>query len=203
MTDKERILLTIINRLYFQYSQKIPWESKPDGVYFAPWMGSVCDGFGNLKPGMLVMCMTSRNIHDWTVGILYEKIYDGWAIKEIGSDRICNVTNEAFIPIEGMSEISLLTGDNFKFYQKVLKVFRKSNLFNYRFGGIEIIEKRKWKIFIREAFGGIGLLEKNEESVPFFCIVEWNKKTAIKFILQKMIEAGYGTKKFERKQRIK
>jgi hypothetical protein len=203
MTDKERILFIIIHRLALQYSLKLEYYKEPDGVYFAPWLG----GFGRdekLKSGMLVLCMTGRSIHNWTVGFLVEKMANtslgGWVVREIGTNRLCNVYNESFLPIMGLSKIDLLEGDDYDFYQKVLKSFKRGGEYFYRFGGIEIIEKRKWKIYIRELFGGISIDHEKEESVPFYCIVKWNKKTSIKYILQKMREVGYGTKKFERRE---
>lgn len=199
MTDKERILMKIIHRLSLQYALKLKWGEKYDGVHFAPWIKGNILG-DKLKPGMLVLCETSplRGIHNWTVGFLHSPIPDGWAIKEIGSEKICNITNESFLPIVGFSKEELLIGEDYDFLQKIYKAFSRGGSYFYRFGGIKIIEKRKWKIYIREAFGGLGLDHGKEKSVPISFILRWNKKTSIKYILEKMIEAGYGTKEFER-----
>ena len=194
MTDKERILFKIIQRMSLTYSHKLEWGKEYEGVHFAPWKGSLLID-GKLQVGMLVLCQGS-GIHDWTIGYTVEKLYDdysGWIIRELDSDRLCKVSNDSFVPIEGLSNIDLLVKEDYVFYQKILKAFRRGGENWYRFGGIDIIEKRKWKIFIREKWGGI-----DGESKPFYFIIKWNKKTSIKYILQKMVETGYGTRKFEK-----
>ena len=195
MTDKERILLNLIKRISITYMD----SKEHEGVHFAHYLGGFCSG-GNLKAGMLVLCMSS-GIHDWTIGYLKEKINDGWAVKELDSDRLCNISNESFLPIQGLNKTELFTGDDYIFYNKVLTAFFRGSEYWYRFGGIDIIEKRKWKIWIREAFGGTNLKE-GMKSIPFFLEIKWNKKTSIKYILQKMKDAGYGTRGFERERRI-
>lgn len=199
MTDKERILFNIIKRLAATYSTALEWgKEKEYGVYFASWDIGLCSE-GRLKPGMLVLCQTSPT-SDWTIGYLVEKITGGfsrWIVKEIDSERLCDIGNEQFLPIKGLSVEELLTGDDYKFLVKIKKAFRRGREDWYRFGGIEIIKKKIWKIIIREKFGGC--CGPDMESIPFSLEIKWNKETTIKYILQEMIKAGYGSKKFERK----
>lgn len=192
MNDKERILINIISKLQSAMVLKckthlIDFE---DHVHFANNYGFL--GTKKLKPGMLVLCNSNAR-HDWGVSFLVEPINDGWVLREIGSDRLCNMTNESFTPIVGMNKIDLLEGKNREFYIKVIKAFSRGGEYSYRFGGIDI-NKNKAVITIREVFGGS---LRDVKSIPFSFEMKWNKKTSIKNILNKMIEAGYGIRKFE------
>lgn len=61
----------------------------------------------------------------------------------------------------------------------------------YRFGGIDFLEGKKARIWIREVFGGL-----NRRSEPFSFEMSWSGKTGIKAILALMRENGYGTREF-------
>jgi len=197
MTDKERILLTIIRQLSSTETLVMdrPWNPKKyEGhVHFAPWLAS---NDNEIKPGMLVMCETG-GIHDWTIGYTIEPLNDnfgGWLIREIGSQRTCRVSNERFTPIVGLRATDLLEGKEREFYHKVCRAFHKGDEYIYRFGGVDMLPNRRARIWIREAFGGL-----NHNSIPFSFEMNWTPKTSIKAILKAMIDTGYGTREFDHK----
>ena len=201
MNDKERILMQIIQGLRTAESLARPnlrgWEAGDvaydDGyggqyVHFAPWVGDE-----ELKPGELVMCQTG-NISDWKIGFVVRRIeYGRCLIREIGSDRTCDYSNERFIPIRGLSPTELLEGDDYQFYLKVLKAFDRGDEFWHRFGGVDITGRHA-TILVRERYGGI---KYKSGTKPFPIEMDWTPKTTIKAILEAMREGGYGAKEKE------
>jgi len=200
MNDRERILMSILQRLQFtqglclhgDYKKQFEKDGNTEYVHF----GTFDDR--PLQIGDLVMGQTGP-IDDFKIGWVHKIIsFDNLIIREIGSDRLCNYSNESWKRIVGMDKSLLLEGDKYNFNIKVQKAFHRGNEFSYRFGGVDF-EEDTAKIWIREAFGGM----INGGTVPFSFVIPWNKKTTIKKILELMIENGYGTKKFERSEKEK
>jgi hypothetical protein len=200
VNDKERILMNIINRLY----STMVLAPNPKGFSRKDFIDRWSSGehlyvhiarYQDPKPGDLVLCKT-MNVNDWKIGWYVQCVgYSEAMIREIGTQRICHVSNEDFAPIVGMPYDEILEGDEYVFYRKVLKAFYRGYEFNYRFGGVTF-DGRDATIWVREAFGGLGDL--HHQSKPFPVPIHWNKKTTIKSILQTMRDHGYGTRKFER-----
>ena len=199
MNDRERILMTILRKMKFtqmlclhgwkeeQFKNTLRFEHGDNDEYVH--FGGYDDR--RIRKGDLVLADSAR-ISDWTVGWV-EEVYsdEHMLIREIGTKRLCNYSNEGFTRI--VIDHSLIReGAEYKLQQKILKAFYRGNKYNYRYGGIEFLEGRTVRIFIREAFGGI-----IHESVPFSFDMHWTKKTTIKEILERMIENGYGTREFK------
>lgn len=189
-TDKERILMHIVDGL--RSTQSLgpigkPWSSDPykDHVHFAPWKDA--------QPGDLVICETSR-VNDYKIGIYkYKTGYSDAVIAELGTGRECNYSNERYCPIVGVWPVYLLWGDEYLFYQKVLKAFARGDEYMYRFCDISFADNI-CKVTIRETHGGF---KPNAESIPFSIDIPWNKRMSVKRILELMREGGYGTHVFE------
>lgn len=206
MTNKERILMKIIQELRF--SQTLAPAVGFRGYDKENWIGS--DGreyvhFGSyvqdkeLRVDDLVLCATSGmgNPHEFTVGFIHEIVgFGDCVIREIGTDRLCRISNEQFIPIKGLKDYQLWEKDKYEFSVKVHKAFAKGDEDWYRYGGLDF-EDDEAIIWIREKFGGL-----TKPSKPFAAKMKWNKKTTIKAILGAMKEAGYGTRKFDLVQEV-
>ena len=191
MNDKERILLTIIKRLYFSKDLS-QFNDKDNYVRFSTYSDR------EIQKGNLVMGLTS-GVSDFTIGFVHEIISeDHMVIKELGSDNLCDYSNERFIKIIGLDKKDLYEKDQYVFYKKVLKAFQRQYDYSYRFGGLDFVKNDFARIWIREVFGGI-----NGSSKPFSFLMKWNKKTTIKRILKLMNQHGYGTRKFEKIKRSK
>ena len=202
MTDKERILMAIIRQLRSTAvlgPHHDDWEvgSKAYGnryggsalVHFAPWQGE------KLEPGMLVVC-NSSHLCDWTVSIIQE-VGPGYAeclLRELGTNRLCRMSNEAFTPICNMAESDLWEGEQFAFAKKARKAFFCGDDYVYRYGGLSFSkdDPRHATILVREVYGGL-----DKPSLPFAIEIDWTPKTTIKAILQTMRDGGYGTRPFE------
>lgn len=201
MNDKERILMTIIDELN-SASVLAPRDAKQRGweigdaayvddsgheyVHFAPWIGDE-----DIRPGELVWARTG-SIGDFKIGFVVRRLGCGrFLIREIGSNRTCDYSNERFIPIRGLSKIDLLEGDKYQFYLKVLKAFARGDDLWHRYGGVEI-EDGKAVIWVRERYGGLKTPTK-----PYPVTMTWTPKTSIKAILDALRDGGYGTRKFE------
>jgi hypothetical protein len=194
LSDRERILMRIIEQLsstQLMRSRNRSWSSVDYAdtsgghyVHFAYW--------DDPKPGDLVLAKTGP-LSPWKIGFYVEPLsgdFGGAVIREIGSERLCNYTNESFVPIVGLSTIDLLESEQRQFYYKVLKAFHRGDEYLYRFGGIRFKDNVA-TVTIRERWGGLGA-----DSVPFTVDIEMRKRMAIKAILAKLREGGYGTKSF-------
>lgn len=132
MTDKERILMTIITRIipgltYSCYS----YEDREK--YVKSYMLDT-DG---LKNGDLVFANTSIYPNDFVVGFINDLKSDCVVIREIGSDRLCNYYNESFTKInKDKLGYEILEGVQYKTYQKVLKAFNKYASYATKFKSI-------------------------------------------------------------------
>ena len=206
MNDKERILMEIISELA---STQIlgPASHGGGGYHEAAYQDKTLRGdlplthFAysiqdeDLKPGMLVLCQT-MGINDWKVGFIVKRLeYGRCLIREIGSERVCDVGNERFLPILGLTERQLLEGDRYQFYLKVQKAFSRGDEYFYRFGGVTF-EEHEAVIWVRDYHGGF-LKYRQGGSLPFAVRLRWNKRTSVKAILEAMRAAGYGTREFD------
>jgi hypothetical protein len=201
VNDKERILMEVISGLRTAQSlaprdaKSKEWTigdaaydngSGGQYVHFAPWAGDE-----DLKPGELVMCQTGQ-IDDFKIGFIVRRVeYGRCIIREIGSDRLCDYSNEMFTPIRGLTATQLLEGEQYKFYLKVRKAFERGDEFWHRFGGVDIQDGAA-VIWVRERYGGL-----KTPSRPFSVDVTWTPKTTIKAILEALRAGGYGTRVFE------
>lgn len=155
-------------------------------VHFAPWVDD-----GDIQPGDLVMCQTSET-NSFKISFVVRRLeYGRCILREIGSDRTCDYSNERFIPIRGLTPTQLLEGDKYKFYIKISKAFALGDEFWYRFGGAEI-EDGKATIWVRERYGGL-----KRPSKPFPIAIEWSPETTAEDILAALRTGGYGTREFE------
>lgn len=119
MTDKERILMTIITRIVpgLMYCGN-SYEKREE--YVKSYM---LDTTG-LESGDLVFANTSIYPNDFIVGFIHEIKTDCIVIREIGSDRLCNYYNEMFTKInKDKLGYEALEGIQYKTYYKVLKAF--------------------------------------------------------------------------------
>ncbi len=177
--DKERILMFLVrNLMEIDYLGK-----KKDGSRV------VVD---HAVVGDLVICSTSGmfNQHPWVVGwVVSIQDQNAMTLRELGSDRLCNIGNDSFYVVRGVPKDMLLEGAEREFCRKVVKAFVRGDEYTYRYGGVDI-EGRQATIWIREVFGG-------GKSKPFVCTLTWNKRTSIKSILAEMRAAGYGSRNFE------
>ncbi len=199
LTDRERILMTIIDRLSgtFMLMRGSVSYFGPE-AYTTPSLGTLVHfaNYAEPKPGDLVLAKTGH-VSEWKIGWYVKKrlgSLGGAVIREIGSERLCNYDNESFVPIYGLDPITLLEGDKRAFYVKVVKAFRRGDEYVYRFGGIRF-EGQEACITIREVFGGA---LAGGGSQPFDVRLVWNKRMSVKRILEAMRAGGYGTHKFER-----
>lgn len=197
-TDKERILANVIKGLAASqllakgrhYNEEDFQSSTGTYVHLAYDRPA--------RVGDLVLCQTSGfwGSHPWQIAWYVEHEPRGFGtatLREIGTERLCNMGNESFLPVVGMRPLELLEGEQYLFYRKVMRAFSRGGEYVYRFGGLDFPEKRVGRVGIREAFGGHGA---PGESVPFSVDIPFNRKTSIKAILAAMREAGYGTRKF-------
>lgn len=169
MTDKERILMRLVQRIYSNAMYGIKdvqsWRDLNQGFLF-----------GERKPnvGDLVVAFTSISPNDFLVGFYMGPstgLADGATIREIGSDRLCNYTNENFLKIDkDLIGYEILEGTQYEIYQKALKAFK--NLRPIRFHSIDfdgkICHVKFRKMFSNEEIGGISF--------------KYSKKTSIKSI---------------------
>lgn len=193
MNDKERILMTILHKL--SSTQGLVRKHQCESDFHEK--GFIYTHFGmwddrDIEVGDLVMGQTSQ-VFDFKVGFVHQ-IYNQnhIVVREIGSNKTCDFSNERFLRIIGLSEIDTLEGDKYLFYLKVLKAFRKADEVMYLFNGIHFLDNNLVEISIRQRYGYI------DGSIPFSFVIKWNKRMSIKRIIEAMRENGYGTRLFDK-----
>lgn len=200
LPDKERLLVYLITELCSTQLMtggfRRDWKRVGNDSEYVHFEFT---DYEDLKVGDLVCCQTS-GIHAFTIGYIVAKTDPDWhgcTIREIGSSRTCNISNESFYAIRGLDEPWTWEGDDYQFYCKVVKAFWKTGDDWYRFGGLKFNDDGTATMTVREKFGGA--LGTDQESVPFDVTTKWAPKMSIKSIVQVLKDGGVGTRKFERR----
>lgn len=135
MTDKERILILLLNRIYtktlYGSQAKInEWRDMQPGVFSSKK--------NPLQPGDLVTTFTTIFPNEWMVGYVHEIIPGFVVLREIGSNRLCKYGNERFLRIDKeLLGYEILEGDQYQTYLKVCKAFSKADYsYTFRFKDI-------------------------------------------------------------------
>ena len=178
MSDKERILIYLVNCIYkkalYDPNARKKWLNMQPGVlHFSS---------GNpLQPGDLVTTMTTLSPNEWMVGLVHEVKPDCVVIREIGSDRLCDYRNESFIRIDKeILGFEILEGIQYKTYKKVIKAFAESDFsYTFRFKGITF-QGDICRVDGRRAF---------HEETAFSIVFCYNRKTSIKSIIAQLNKA--------------
>lgn len=129
MSDKERILICLVNRIYCKALHGSPVERRE----WLDMQPGLLSGKNPLQPGDLVTAFTSIVPNEWMVGFVHEVKEDYVVIREIGSDRLCNYGNETFLRIDkNILGYEILEGVQYQIYNKVKKAFTEAS-FSYTF----------------------------------------------------------------------
>lgn len=128
----------------------------------------------DLKKGDLVVANTTPKPHDFLVGFVEYAASDHVIVREIGSDRLCCWSNEAFTKInKEILGYEILEGEQYKLYEKVLKAFSQANY---------------WTVFKAISFDGnvctVQAREKFKDETIFEVSFKYNSKTSIKSIVK-------------------
>ena len=172
MTDKERILMEIVQRWAIAIPIRTSLREKEDWLVKSNFWGDK-----EYKKGDLVVATSTFTINDWVVGFVHSVEKDHIVIREIGTKRLCKYYNEAFSIInkEQFGTVNLLEGTQYKTYQKVRKAMQYSinKLRDCRFdGNICTVETRK--IF--------------QDELLYSFSFKYNSKTPIKEIVAIILE---------------
>ncbi len=169
MTDKERILIMLVQTIYHKSMYNVAavqsWRDMNQGFLF---------GERELNVGDLVVAVTSFTPNDFLVGFYMGPPVEGAVgatIREIGTDRLCNYTNETFLKIDkDLIGYEILEGTQYEVYQKALKAFK--NLRPIRFHSIDF-DGKICHVKFRKMFSN-----KEIRGISF----KYSKKTTIKSI---------------------
>lgn len=133
MTDKERILSLIIQKVYSKYILGIPYNGDAKFSYLS--------NVGNVKVGDLVICQTCSP-NPFLLGFVI-KIYSDecMVLREIGGTKTCKISNEDFCKIDIKSlGYEILEGLEYETYHKVGKAFKKYADYPTRFHSISFLD---------------------------------------------------------------
>lgn len=173
MTDKERVLFHIISQYYPKYLLGMYETNKLD------FFNKNCTSA--IEVGDLVLAASS-GLHDFTVGyVVTKKSESEMIVREIGSKKTCNISNEIFYKIdkERLCDVYLLEGLQYKTYCKVSKAISNVDGYTQRFHSI--------------AFGEhictVNLRKMYTDEISKSFTFEYSSKTTIKEIENKMEEA--------------
>ncbi len=117
MNDKERILYTLVQRIYMKAMYGDPGETQK----WRDVQPGMLAGINPLQKGDLVIATTSPVANPFMVGYFEGKTENGGAlIREIGSNRLCNYENEWFYRIDkSILGPEMLDGERYILYQQV------------------------------------------------------------------------------------
>ena len=134
MSDKERILICLVNRIY----GKAVYGSPSDRREWQDMQTGLLSGKNPVQPGDLVTAFTTVFPNEWMVGFVHEVKEDYVVIREIGSDRLCNYSNETFLRIDKkILGYEILEGVQYQIYKKVTKAFTEASYsYTFRFKDI-------------------------------------------------------------------
>lgn len=179
--DKERILLTLVNRVYRQalYGPRNKIEAWKD------MQPSVIGNDNPLEPGDLVTAMTTFAPNAFIVGYVQEVRDDCVVIREIGSSNTCNYYNERFLKIDkSILGYEIFEGEEYRVYKKVLTAFTEAEPYSLMFHSIRF-DGKTCTITGRTMFHDDAVLETS---------FRYNSKTTIKSI-RELIEQVYRKQK--------
>lgn len=149
MTDKERILTTIIDRITAKYAYDINSMrlKESDNVYW--------DLFNKrIKEGDIVVASTCLEANDFTVGIVKENCFNEkgyYLVQELGSNRLCEYRNVAFYILNKkmFGKYDFLYGRQYKVYSMIRNVLKGGY---YKFSDLTFIDDKYASFSIREPF---------------------------------------------------
>jgi len=140
MTDKERILMKIVSMTAYQTTP----DALPDKE-FVHWEFIHTDT--ELKKGDIVCGMTNPN-HNFGVAFFEARTgYSDFVVKEIGSEKLCNYTNEQFLVLRNFYDMYKLCGIEYTTMLKIRKALYDIDLL--RFVRVDF-EPNKLKITLRK-----------------------------------------------------
>lgn len=177
MTDKERILIYLVDRIFmgalYSPDSVRKWREDQPGIFKHD---------KRLMPGDLVAGMSAITPNEFLVGYVDKVLPECVVIREIGSKRLCNYYNERFMRIDkSMLGYEILEGMQYATYQKVLKAFsRSNNSYGIRFQSIEF-EGKTCIVNARQVFS-----DETVYTVRF----SYNSKTSIKSVVERLNDAA-------------
>lgn len=204
MTDRERILVNVAAELAHEveYYQRLPVVQEherqwPDNVR------SIRTEWGMIKRpkykrGDLVVCFTStgRQQNPWLISFVEadgcKDDAHGLLLRAIGTDRLCDYSNESFIRITGIPARLLWEGDQYQFSIKLHRALSKIGNYMHVFRGLEFPESNRAIIYIGERWGGLGKSTK-----PYTVEIPFTKRMSIKAIVAALETNGFGIREFE------
>jgi hypothetical protein len=204
MTDRERILVNIAAELAHEveYYQRLPvvqaherqWPDSARRIR-AEWSAI---GKPKYEKGDLVVCFTStgRQQNPWLISFVdadgCKDDSRGLLLRAIGTDKLCDYSNESFIRITGIPARLLWEGDQYQFSLKLHKALNRLDNYTHVFRGLEFPEPDRAIVYIGERWGGLGKPTK-----PYTVEIRFTKRTNIKAIITALQAAGFGTREFE------
>lgn len=185
MTDKERILMCIVTRIIPAVDLYNSYRNDSNGDNWAI-KGNLFRQ-EELKNGDLVYACTPRTPNDWMVGFVdhVDKERDCVVIREIGTDRLCDYSNESFTLInKERLGYEILEGVQYKIYNKSLKAFSDYVGYCTRFHSIKF-DGDKCFLSARTMF---------QSDIDWTVEFEYSSKTTIKSIGKLLEEKENGKK---------
>lgn len=204
MTDRERILINIAAELAHEveYYQRLPVVQ----AHERQWPDSarpIRTEWGVLnrpkyQKGDLVVCFTStgRQQNPWLISFVEadgcKHDAQGLLLRAIGTNNLCDYSNESFIRITGIPARLLWEGDQYQFSLKLHKALRKLDNYLHVFRGLEFPESNRAVVYIGQRWGGM-----SKPTKPYTVEIQFAKRTSVKSIISSLEAAGFGTREFE------
>ena len=204
MTDRERILVNIAASLaheveYYQRLHVVQEHERrwPDSARTIRAEWSMLNR-PKYQKGDLVVCFTStgRQQNPWLISFVEadgcKDDSQGLLLRAIGTNRLCDYSNESFIRIVGIPARLLWEGDQYQLSLKLHRALQKIDNYMHVFRGLECPETGRAVVYIGERWSGV----KNPTK-PYAVEIPYTKRTSVKAIIAALEGAGFGTREFE------
>lgn len=204
MTDRERILVNIAAELaheveYYQRMIAVQEHERhwPDSARRIRAEWGMIDR-PKYQKGDLVVCFTStgRQQNPWLISFVEadgcKDDSRGLLLRAIGTDKLCDYSNESFIRIKGIQARLLWEGEQYQFLLKLYRALSKIGNYMHVFRGLEFPEPRLAVVYIGERWGGM-----NKPTKPYTVEFRFTKRTSVKTIITGLEMAGFGAREFE------
>ncbi len=204
MTDRERILVNIAAQLAHEveYYQRLPVVQEherrwPDNARSVRTQWG-CINRPRYHKGDLVVCFTSTGMRQnpWLISFVEadgcKHDAQGLLLRAIGTNNLCDYSNESFIRITGIPARLLWEGDQYQFSLKLHKALRKLDNYMHVFRGLEFPEPSRAIVYIGQRWGGL-----DKPTKPYTVEIPFTKRTSIKAIVATLETNGFGTREFE------
>lgn len=204
MTDLERILMTIIDRMTSTMLLDRPHNGTGPYVDFSGNVGAqfVSSRLVAPKAGSIVLCRTGR-VGPWKIARFVEECADSrdryghYLLREIGTSNLCNMENEELWTLVGIDETALFEGAQQSAWEASKAAFSEEHndkaAYLVRWGGTEF-DGDTMRVWVRPHIWAQDKREEGKPTLyaqPWSIEMKWSSETTASDVVKALLDAGF------------